>query len=121
MIALQLLTGAAAVAGGTLLAIKPDGSLLGRSGRPCRAVRSGTVVLPASSWPCWSEAAGLSAAVEMLLGRRDSRLLSGLFGLGLVIFELFELAWTGFQPLEVVFSAVGVTVTWRGWQATGTV
>jgi hypothetical protein len=44
--------------------------------------------------------------------RRGShtREVSVLAGLGLVCFELGEVAWIGFQPLEVVFALVGATV-----------
>jgi hypothetical protein len=36
--------------------------------------------------------------------------LSLLAGLGLVCFELIELRWIGFQPLQAIFTLVGVTV-----------
>jgi hypothetical protein len=41
---------------------------------------------------------------------RWSRALSMGAGAGLVLFETFELAWIGFQPLEAVFALVGTVV-----------
>jgi hypothetical protein len=41
---------------------------------------------------------------------RHARELSLDAGLGLACFELAELAWMGFRPLEAVYALVGVTV-----------
>ena len=37
-------------------------------------------------------------------------------GAGLVFFEVAELGWIGFQPLEAVFAAVGVSVVGLAWR-----
>ena len=41
-------------------------------------------------------------------------------GTGLVCFEAFELAWLGFQPLEVMFVLVGLAVIVLAWHAEAT-
>jgi hypothetical protein len=41
---------------------------------------------------------------------RGARALSLFAGVGLIVFESAELLWLGFQPLQAVFAAVGVTV-----------
>jgi hypothetical protein len=107
---LEIGTGVLAVAGGVLLAIEPDGSLL----------QADPAALTGSPFTDWRLPGVL---LSMLVGGgflvvgwwqwRDgprARALSMAAGAGLVLFEAFELAWIGFQPLEAVFAAVGLTV-----------
>jgi hypothetical protein len=37
-------------------------------------------------------------------------------GAGLVCFEAAELGWIGFQPLEAVFVAVGLSIIGLAWR-----
>jgi len=108
LLGLELVTGA--VAGGGLLAVAPDGSLL----RADPAALRGS---PFSDWrPPGVLLATLVGGGYLLTAwwqRRDgrwARQLSMVAGAGLVTFEAFELAWIGFQPLEGVFAAVGAVV-----------
>jgi hypothetical protein len=114
--AVELTTGAAALAGGTLLAAAPDGSLL----RADPAVLAGT---PFTDW----RVPGLLLAVlvgggYLLTGwwqgsnRWHARELSIFAGAGLVAFEAAEVSWIGFQPLEAVFTVVGVTIIALAWR-----
>jgi peptidoglycan/LPS O-acetylase OafA/YrhL len=110
LLGLELVTGATAVAGGVLLAVAPDGSLL----RADPAALRGS---PFSDWrPPGVLLATLVGGGYLLTAwrqRRDgrwARQLSMVAGAGLVTFEAFELAWIGFQPLEGVFAAVGAAV-----------
>jgi len=112
---LELVTGAAGLAGGVLLAAAPDGSLL----RADLAVLAGT---PFSDWRVPGVLlAGLVGGGFLLAGwwqwrgGRHARELSMAAGAGLVCFEAAELAWIGFQPLEAVFAAVGVIVLGLAW------
>jgi hypothetical protein len=110
LIGLELGTAATAVVGGALLAAHPDGSLL----------HADVVALAGSPFSDWrlpglllaSLVGGGFAAAGTWEWRqgRHARELSLVAGLGLVCFELAELAWLGFQPLEAVFAVVGVTV-----------
>lgn len=110
LIGLELGTATAAVVGGVLLAARPDGSLL----------HAPVVALAGSPFPDWRlpglllatlVGGGFTAAGTWEWRRgRHARELSLVAGLGLVCFELAELAWMGFQPLEAVFALVGVTV-----------
>ena len=116
LITLELVTGAAGLAGGVLLAAAPDGSLL----RADPAVLAGT---PFSDWRVPGVLlAGLVGGGFLLAGwwqwrgHRYARELSMAAGAGLVCFEAAELGWIGFQPLEAVFAAVGLSIiglTWR--------
>lgn len=65
---------------------------------------------------------GASALVGGLLlaVRPDGALLQAevsalVAGFGLVLFEFAEFVWIGFQPLEVLFAAAGVTVMVLAW------
>jgi len=116
LIALELVTGAAGLVGGVLLAAAPDGSLL----RADPATLTGT---PFSDWRVPGVLlAGLVGGGFLLAGwwqwrgRRHARDLSMGAGLGLVCFEAAELGWLGFQPLEMVFAIVGMTVTGLAWR-----
>lgn len=115
LVALELATGATGLAGGVLLAAAPDGSLL----RADPATLAGT---PFADWRIPGVLlAGMVGGGFLLAGwwqwrgRRHARELSMAAGLGLVCFEAAELSWLGFQPLEAVFTAVGVTVTGLAW------
>jgi hypothetical protein len=117
LVTLELVTGAAGLVGGVLLAAAPDGSLL----QADRAVLAGS---PFSDWRAPGVLlAGLVGGGFLLTGwrqwrgRRHARELSMAAGAGLVCFEVAELAWLGFQPLEAVFAVVGVAVVILAWQA----
>jgi len=116
LITLELVTGAAALAGGALLAAAPDGSLL----------QANPAVLAGSPFSDWRVPgvllAGLAGGGFLLAGwwqwpgHRYARELSIAAGAGLVCFEAAELAWIGFQPLEAVLAAVGVIVLGLAWR-----
>lgn len=116
LVALELVTGAAGLAGGVLLAASPDGSLL----RADPAVLAGT---PFSDWRVPGVLlAGLVGGGFLLAGwwqwrgGRYARELSVIAGAGLVCFEAAELGWIGLQPLEVVFAAVGMSIIGLAWR-----
>ena len=111
LVGLELFTGSTAVAGGVLLAVKPDGSLL----------RADPVVLASSPFQDWrlpgmllAALVGggfLAAGVWQWRGWRHARELSVVAGVGLVCLEAIEVAWIGFQPLEAVFALTGAAVS----------
>jgi len=107
---LELVSGAAAIAGGTLLVVRPDGSLLMTKS----AALAGT---PFSDWRVPGVllgtlvgGGGIVAGSAVLARSRYAGPLSVLFGAGLFGFEVVEACWIGFQPLELVFGAVGVGI-----------
>jgi hypothetical protein len=119
LVAVELLTGAAGVAGGALLMAAPDGSLLRADPR----VLAGT---PFADWRVPGVLLAVLVGGGFLLtgwwqwrGYRYARQLSVLAGAGLICFEAVELAWIGFQPLEAVFAVVGAITIYLAWRDTG--
>ena len=117
LVALEVGTGAAGLAGGALLMAAPDGSLLhadpaALAGSPFRDWRMPGALL-----------AGLVGGGFLLAGwwqwnnHRYAPELSLIAGAGLIAFEVAEVAWIGFQPLQAVFAGVGVTVIVLAWPA----
>jgi hypothetical protein len=116
LVATELVTGAAGLVGGVLLAVRPDGSLL----------RADPKVLAGTPFSDWRVPGVLLAALVgggfLLAGwwswrdHRYARELSLFAGAGLIAFEAAELAWIGFQPLEAVFAVVGVITIGLAWR-----
>ncbi len=110
LVAVELLTGGSALLCGVLMVIRPDGSLLGLPAD----------VLAASPFTSWRlpglllagfVGVGFLVAADLVHHRhRYARRLSALAGVGLVVFEVVEWAWLGFQPLQAVFIVVGAAV-----------
>lgn len=110
LVGIEFATGTAGMIGGLLLVAAPDGSLL----------QADVAALTGSPFMDWRVPglllAGLVGGGFLVTGfwqgrnGRWARELSMLAGAGLVAFELAEVGWIGFQPLEVVFAAVGVVV-----------
>ena len=110
LVRLELATGASALLCGGLLAVRPDGSLLGL---PTRVLVGG----PFADWRLPGlllgglVGVGFLAAGTWQRGRHPyHRELSVLAGAGLVVFETVEWRWLGFHPLQAVFMAVGAGV-----------
>ncbi|MFB9796752.1 hypothetical protein ACFFON_07405 [Arthrobacter citreus] len=110
LIGMELGTAVSAIGGGILLALRPDGSFLHAD----PAVLSRT---PFSSWriPGLLLAAGCGGgyAIAGLLHLRRSRAarwISMAAGTDLVALEAWEITFIEYQPLEVVFAGIGVTV-----------
>ena len=111
LVPVELLTGGSAVLCGGLLAIRPDGSLIGL---PTRVL----VGSPFVDWRLPGLLLGglvgagylTAAAVERGGSYRHGCGLSVLAGVGLIAFEAVEWRWLGFHPLQVVFMGVGAGV-----------
>lgn len=106
----EVATGASALVCGALLALRPDGSLMGL---PSRVLESG----PFTDWRMPGLllaglvgggflAAGASARWRLPFTRE----LSVAAGSGLILFEAVEWFWLGFHPLQAVFMGVGAAV-----------
>ena len=114
--ALEFVTGAAGVVGGVLLVAAPDGSLL----RADPSVLAGT---PFGDWRVPGVLLAVLVGGGFLVAGwwqwcdyRYARELSLLAGAGLIGFEVAELAWIGFQPLEVLFVFVGLVIVGVAWR-----
>ena len=116
---IELVTGAAGLVSGVLLAVSPGGSLL-------RADPHALAGTPFSDWRVPGVLLATLVGGGFLLAgwwtwrdHRYARELSGFAGAGLIAFEAAELAWIGFQPLEAVFTVVGVVTIILAWQLPG--
>jgi hypothetical protein len=110
LLALLGFTGATAVVGGSLLVVRPDGSLLriersALAGTPFRDWR-----LPGLLLGVLVGGGGLGAAGWTASRAPFDRQLAMVYGAGLVGFEIAEWVWIGPHPLEVVFGAVGLAI-----------
>ena len=110
LLGIELATGGSALLCGALIALRPDGSLLGL---PVSVLEHG----PFSDWRLPGLLLGgfvglgyLTAGVWEWARLPRSRELSVLAGGGLVVFEAVEWAWLGFHPLQAIFMGVGGAV-----------
>jgi hypothetical protein len=110
LVILEVATGVMGLAGGLLLAVAPDGSLMHAD--PGRLAGS-----PFTDWRLPGVALAVLVGVGFLVtgwwqsrAGPHARELSVAAGTGLVLFELAELGWIGFQPLQAFFALVGVVI-----------
>lgn len=110
MLSLEFGTAAAALGGGILLAVRPDGAFLHADPSVLRRT-------PFSDWraPGLLLAAGcgggfLVAGLLQLRRSGAARLVSAAAGTALIGLEAWEIAFVEFQPLEAVFAGVGAAV-----------
>jgi hypothetical protein len=110
VVGVELLTGSAAVVGGLLLTINPDGSLLHAEQSSLRGSPFEDWRVPGVLLAALVGGGFLLAGVCSLLAWRHAGALSIFAGFGLVVFEVVEMVWLGFQPLELVFCGVGIAL-----------
>lgn len=107
LVPLEYFTGIPALAGGMMLAVR-------RTVRCCRPLDGS----PFSNWRVPGILLAVLVGGGFLLTAESQRRhlphareLSIFAGVGLMVFELTEVLWIGFQPLEAVFGVVGAAVT----------
>jgi hypothetical protein len=110
LVALEYFTGITALAGGLILALRPDGSLLHAklsdlTGSPFASWRTPGILLAALVGGGF-----LLTAEWQRRGLPRARELSTFAGIGLVTPEITEVIWLGFQPLQAIFGFVGIAV-----------
>ena len=110
LVGLELTTGASALVCGGLLALRPDGSLLGLPVRVLDGTPFTDWRLPGFLLAALVGAGYLAAGTSQRWRLPRSRETSVLAGSGLVLFEAVEWAWLGFHPLQAVFMGVGAAV-----------
>ena len=103
-------TGVAALIGGVLLADAPDGSLLSADVAALEGSPFADWRLPGLLLGGLVGGGFLAAGAWEWRNGWHARELSMLAGIGLVAFEVAEVAWIGPQPLEGVFALVGAAV-----------
>jgi hypothetical protein len=105
---MELLVSAAALAGGALLMAAPDGSLLHASVSSLSASPFTDWRVPGVLLASLVGGGFLGAAWWLWRGNRFAAEISVAAGLGLVAFEVAEVTWIGFQPLQAVFAGLGI-------------
>ena len=110
LVALELFVAVLAMAGGTLLIVAPDGSLLDAHLSALRRT-------PFTDWR-WPGVLLLVlvgfgfvlAAAALWTHRPRANALSEIAGSGLIAFEAVELIWLGYQPLQLLLAGMGAVV-----------
>jgi hypothetical protein len=105
-------TGSAALAGGLLLVAAPDGSLLAADPRALHGSPFADWRMPGVLLAVLVGGGFLFTAARYWRRCRWARELSILAGAGLVGFEAVQWRLIGFQPLQLLFAAVGAVVIW---------
>ena len=116
LIALEAVTGATALAGGALLMLAPDGSLLMADSAALEGTAFDNWLLPGTALALF---VGLGFAVTAVWQWRRgpyARFLSLAAGVGLVLFEIVQFSLIGFHPLQLVFGVVGVVTAVLAWR-----
>lgn len=116
LIRLEAITGLLAVVGGSLLAIRPDGSLLQARLAALHGSPFVTWRIPGLLLAILVGGGFIAVALSEQVRWRYASPLSIVAGLGLIAFETAELAWIGPQPLEAIFGLVGVAVVALAWR-----
>jgi len=96
-----------------------DGSLLQAKMSALRNTPFGDWRIPGALLAILVGGGLLVTAASHLVGWRHANALAVLAGIGLVAFEAVELAWLGYQPLEVVFAFVGMVIATLAWMSNG--
>jgi hypothetical protein len=110
LVGVELATGAMALVGGALLVARPDGSLLQAKLSALAASPFADYRVPGVLLAVLVGGGFVGTGIWQATRSPFARELSIVAGAGIVVFEGAELMWLGFQPLEAVFAAVGVTV-----------
>ena len=103
-------TGLTGLAGGVLLAVVPDGSLLHANPGALAGTPFGDWRVPGALLAVLVGGGFLLTGWWQWRDHWHARELSIFAGTGLIAFEAAELAWIGFQPLQVLFTVVGLVI-----------
>ena len=110
LVGLEMTTGVTGLAGGVLLAVVPDGSLLHANPNALAGTPFGDWRVPGVLLAVLVGGGFLLTGWWQWRDHWHARDLSMFAGIGLIAFEAAELAWIGFQPLQVLFTVVGLAI-----------
>jgi hypothetical protein len=114
LLAILIFTGLTAVIGGLLLIARPDGSLLQASESALSSTPFADWRIPGVLLASFVGLGGLGTTGWVLIGGRAGRVVALLYAIGLLIFEVVEWVWLGFQPLEGVFGLIALGMLFLG-------
>ncbi|MCQ2001081.1 hypothetical protein [Arthrobacter zhaoxinii] len=110
LMGLEFGTSAAAAGGGMLLALRPDGAFLHADPSVLRRTPFRNWRLPGLLLAAGCGGGYLAAGLLHLRRHRLARLVSFAAGVSLIGLEAWEIVVVEYQPLEVMFAAVGAAV-----------
>ena len=116
LIALEAVTGATALAGGALLMLAPDGSLLMADSAALEGTAFDNWLLPGAALALFVGLGFAVTAVWQWSRGPYARFLSLAAGVGLVLFEIVQFSLIGFHPLQLVFGVVGLVTAVLAWR-----
>jgi hypothetical protein len=116
VIGLEAFVGLTAIAGGVLLMIRPDGSLLAARTSALAHTPFRDWLVPGFLLALFGGGGTLPAAVLVLQKRQHARQLVLLSGAGMVVAEAVEGVMIGFQPLQPLVAVIGLGVLVLGWR-----
>ena len=110
LVGLEMTTGVTGLAGGLLLVVVPGGSLLHANPRALAGTPFGDWRVPGVLLAVLVGGGFLLTGWWQWRDHWHARELSIFAGIGLIAFEAAELAWIGFQPLQALFTVVGLAI-----------
>ncbi|WEO78258.1 hypothetical protein BJQ94_04250 [Cryobacterium sp. SO2] len=116
LIALEAVTSVTALAGGVLLMVAPDGSLLMADAAALNGTPFNDWLVPGAALTLFVGVGFAVAGVWQWRRGPYARYLSLAAGIGLVVFEIVQFSVIGFHPLQAVFGLVGAATAVLAWR-----
>ena len=107
---IEAVVGVSGVAGGVLLALSPDGRLLGMDQTLLKGTAFSDYLVPGLLLALLVGVGGLVGAVLTHRNARHWRTFTAAYGAGVVLFEIVEVPFIGWSPLQAILGCLGVAM-----------